>query len=134
MTVCIHFVFGALCCYAYLLWRLKPSTLKKKWKRIRSGNNGIHSSDDEMLEEQEEEEEERRRKSRSKRRVPGPVHSRRKEGDTAVEEEEEEDRGESFSAVFSWKGRYALAVCIYCLLYTSPSPRDRQKSRMPSSA
>ena len=22
----------------------------------------------------------------------------------------------------------------YCLLYTSPSPRDRQKSRMPSSA
>ena len=26
--------------------------------------------------------------------------------------------------------------CIYgpCLLYTSPSPRDRQKSRMPSSA
>ena len=27
-------------------------------------------------------------------------------------------------------GRYHL----YCLLYTSPSPRDRQKSRMPSSA
>ena len=25
-----------------------------------------------------------------------------------------------------------LATC--CLLYTSPSPRDRQKSRMPSSA
>ena len=24
--------------------------------------------------------------------------------------------------------------CCYCLLYTSPSPRDRQKSRMPSSA
>ena len=24
--------------------------------------------------------------------------------------------------------------CNYCLLYTSPSPRDRQKSRMPSSA
>ena len=24
--------------------------------------------------------------------------------------------------------------CYYCLLYTSPSPRDRQKSRMPSSA
>ena len=23
---------------------------------------------------------------------------------------------------------------IYCLLYTSPSPRDREKSRMPSSA
>ena len=25
-------------------------------------------------------------------------------------------------------------VSKYCLLYTSPSPRDRQKSRMPSSA
>ena len=26
------------------------------------------------------------------------------------------------------------ADCYVCLLYTSPSPRDRQKSRMPSSA
>ena len=26
------------------------------------------------------------------------------------------------------------AIIGYCLLYTSPSPRDRQKSRMPSSA
>ena len=26
------------------------------------------------------------------------------------------------------------AIQIDCLLYTSPSPRDRQKSRMPSSA
>ena len=26
------------------------------------------------------------------------------------------------------------ANCSTCLLYTSPSPRDRQKSRMPSSA
>ena len=25
-------------------------------------------------------------------------------------------------------------IFLYCLLYTSPSPRDRQKSRMPSSA
>ena len=30
---------------------------------------------------------------------------------------------------------YALAEQVeFCLLYTSPSPRDRQKSRMPSSA
>ena len=29
---------------------------------------------------------------------------------------------------FHWHDEYA------CLLYTSPSPRDRQKSRMPSSA
>ena len=28
----------------------------------------------------------------------------------------------------------SLALCALCLLYTSPSPRDRQKSRMPSSA
>ena len=27
-----------------------------------------------------------------------------------------------------------LSRCYNCLLYTSPSPRDRQKSRMPSSA
>ena len=27
-----------------------------------------------------------------------------------------------------------VIVCDICLLYTSPSPRDRQKSRMPSSA
>ena len=27
-----------------------------------------------------------------------------------------------------------LAELVPCLLYTSPSPRDRQKSRMPSSA
>ena len=32
-------------------------------------------------------------------------------------------------------GVFASAVMLYgCLLYTSPSPRDRQKSRMPSSA
>ena len=29
---------------------------------------------------------------------------------------------------------YRTAWHITCLLYTSPSPRDRQKSRMPSSA
>ena len=29
---------------------------------------------------------------------------------------------------------YALVPFHICLLYTSPSPRDRQKSRMPSSA
>ena len=29
---------------------------------------------------------------------------------------------------------FEIFVTIACLLYTSPSPRDRQKSRMPSSA
>ena len=28
----------------------------------------------------------------------------------------------------------SIAIAIICLLYTSPSPRDRQRSRMPSSA
>ena len=32
------------------------------------------------------------------------------------------------------KNEIFLYVQITCLLYTSPSPRDRQKSRMPSSA
>ena len=34
-------------------------------------------------------------------------------------------------------GKYSMAhfnPAVTCLLYTSPSPRDRQKSRMPSSA
>ena len=31
-------------------------------------------------------------------------------------------------------GQYQLNLTQACLLYTSPSPRDRQKSRMPSSA
>ena len=31
-------------------------------------------------------------------------------------------------------GRHVYDVVCSCLLYTSPSPRDRQKSRMPSSA
>ena len=41
------------------------------------------------------------------------------------------------SVVTALSGGYYIAVAadyIYCLLYTSPSPRDRQKSRMPSSA
>ena len=33
--------------------------------------------------------------------------------------------------IFAWPG---VGKLIICLLYTSPSPRDRQKSRMPSSA
>ena len=28
----------------------------------------------------------------------------------------------------------ALVLCVSCLLYTSPSPRDKRQSRMPSSA
>ena len=32
------------------------------------------------------------------------------------------------------RARWAAECARVCLLYTSPSPRDRQKSRMPSSA
>ena len=32
------------------------------------------------------------------------------------------------------KNSHHIANYTFCLLYTSPSPRDRQKSRMPSSA
>ena len=35
-----------------------------------------------------------------------------------------------FAIHFGW----SFWICLPCLLYTSPSPRDRQKSRMPSSA
>ena len=38
-------------------------------------------------------------------------------------------------ANFAFKGVVGAVVAIYiCLLYTSPSPRDRTRSRMPSSA
>ena len=33
-----------------------------------------------------------------------------------------------------YDGRPDILEVVPCLLYTSPSPRDRQKSRMPSSA
>ena len=46
--------------------------------------------------------------------------------------------GEGYgSALLSETAKYVTGVDIEsraCLLYTSPSPRDRQKSRMPSSA
>ena len=35
---------------------------------------------------------------------------------------------------FKRKGKAEREYVVPCLLYTSPSPRDRQKSRMPSSA
>ena len=41
--------------------------------------------------------------------------------------------GEDLFVIFP-DGRRLKAKSLGCLLYTSPSPRDRQKSRMPSSA
>ena len=40
----------------------------------------------------------------------------------------------SLSVCVSVRGRTPTLLHGPCLLYTSPSPRDRQKSRMPSSA
>ena len=37
-------------------------------------------------------------------------------------------------SVYAPRGRGMGALELYCLLYTSPSPRDRTRSRMPSSA
>ena len=36
--------------------------------------------------------------------------------------------------IFDLKPISLITQCIICLLYTSPSPRDRTRSRMPSSA
>ena len=41
---------------------------------------------------------------------------------------------QQYQAEIEAKAKEAEALYKDCLLYTSPSPRDRQKSRMPSSA
>ena len=40
----------------------------------------------------------------------------------------------TFLPMISVEDRWSTELEFSCLLYTSPSPRDRQKSRMPSSA
>ena len=42
--------------------------------------------------------------------------------------------GDRYSVVDSEEGPLNEDMCNTCLLYTSPSPRDRTRSRMPSSA
>ena len=55
-----------------------------------------------------------------------------------VEADSKEHAEEIFKKCkIEWSKELRKYVCRYpipCLLYTSPSPRDRQKSRMPSSA
>ena len=41
---------------------------------------------------------------------------------------------ESVAVTLGPKGRNVVLEKKFCLLYTSPSPRDRTRSRMPSSA
>ena len=48
-----------------------------------------------------------------------------------------EDLNNNFEIKFDeklWEKEEQLLEIINCLLYTSPSPRDRTRSRMPSSA
>ena len=42
--------------------------------------------------------------------------------------------GEHMMMLGAFEKHWLMALCVGCLLYTSPSSRDRQKSRMPSSA
>ena len=54
--------------------------------------------------------------------------------------EDDKDARDVFCAMLDYEGAMVLGTASaeealgICLLYTSPSPRDRQKSRMPSSA
>ena len=50
------------------------------------------------------------------------------------EEEKKTKAKPEFKKPEVYKNTSGEARSWYCLLYTSPSPRDRQKSRMPSSA
>ena len=54
--------------------------------------------------------------------------------DGVAPERLEEELGGSGWGKSLMSGRLPLSNAYVCLLYTSPSPRDRQKSRMPSSA
>ena len=45
-----------------------------------------------------------------------------------------QDNGPSIQAILEQAAEKLTTQLTPCLLYTSPSPRDRQKSRMPSSA
>ena len=46
----------------------------------------------------------------------------------------EEPIPEAYEAIKEDVHKLAGSLGMYCLLYTSPSPRDRTRSRMPSSA
>ena len=59
--------------------------------------------------------------------------------DAATTDEEKRElvfANASFDKAFAMKATYDLTdvKCFICLLYTSPSPRDKRQSRMPSSA
>ena len=45
-----------------------------------------------------------------------------------------QERSEGADEILIWIPQISVALGSACLLYTSPSPRDRTRSRMPSSA
>ena len=54
---------------------------------------------------------------------------------TIQDDEDEEDEEEArIRALVFGQGENSLLRSFGCLLYTSPSPRDKRQSRMPSSA
>ena len=64
------------------------------------------------------------------RDLRGQLHSR----DKALRLKREEFIPKEVANMEAHYARLWKSLCEACLLYTSPSPRDRQKSRMPSSA
>ena len=56
------------------------------------------------------------------------------DGEGSVQVHQDPDMKIEGAKVFSVYGKGGIGKSTTCLLYTSPSPRDRQKSRMPSSA
>ena len=74
------------------------------------------------------------RKGEQSFRVLGPVLKKRphdKESGKPLTEGEADNRDPS---TIAWKRVPVAFKAVPCLLYTSPSPRDRTRSRMPSSA
>ena len=68
----------------------------------------------------------------SYRRLPEMISNRSKESNHLVDTKL--SRFEVYNNLFPSRKEGINAWISICLLYTSPSPRDRQKSRMPSSA
>ena len=56
------------------------------------------------------------------------------ENDNLVQLQDENGKDVNFEHLMTIEHEGNYYVVLDCLLYTSPSPRDRQKSRMPSSA
>ena len=75
------------------------------------------------------------KRNTNKENALGPLPAMISHGKEINFEDPKEDDvfGIGTAADISWKGLLDMSTCT-CLLYTSPSPRDRTRSRMPSSA